>query len=84
MANYSRLKYIEGSKLCSNSETQINEDELESLEAELRKLKSQRSAFVGLCATLLRGISLQTTQPASAAAILAAAKADYEQLLKIL
>lgn len=63
---------------------QLTEDELESLEAELRKLKSQRSAFVGLCATLLRGISLQTTQPASAAAILAAAKADYEQLLKIL
>jgi hypothetical protein len=63
---------------------QLTEDELETLETEIRKLKSQRSAFVGLCATLLRGISLQTTQPARAAAVLGAAKADYDQLLKTL
>lgn len=80
MAGYTQLLDV-----FSNTDgRQLTEDELESLEAELRKLKSQRSAFVGLCATLLRGISLQTTQPASAAAILGAAKADYEQLLKIL
>jgi len=63
---------------------QLTEDELESLEVEVRKLKSQRSAAVGLCATLLRGIAFQSTQPARAAAILAAAKADYDALIKTL
>ena len=80
MAGYTQLLDV-----FSNTDgRQLTEDELESLEEEVRKLKTQRSAAIGLCATLLRGISLQTTQPASAAAILAAAKADYEQLLKIL
>ena len=80
MAGYTQLLDV-----FSNTDgRQLTEDELESLEVEVRKLKSQRSAFVGLCATLLRGIAFQSTQPARAAAILAAAKADYEQLLKIL
>ena len=63
---------------------QLTEDELETLETEVRKLKSQRSAAIGLCATLLRGITVQKTQPAAAALILAAAKADYDQLIKTL
>lgn len=78
-------QYISLLDTFSNSDgRQLTEDELESLEVEVRKLKSQRSAAVGLCATLLRGIAFQSTQPARAAAILSAAKADYDQLLKTL
>lgn len=80
MARYSQLLDV-----FSNTDgRQLTEDELESLETEVRKLKSQRSAAIGLCSTLFRGIRLQKDQPASAAVILSAAKADYDQLLKTL
>jgi hypothetical protein len=49
---------------------------------EVDKLREQRSLAIGLCATLIRGIKLQPDQPARAAAILAAAKAEYEALIK--
>jgi hypothetical protein len=62
----------------------ISDDDLETLEAECRKLRAQRGAAIGLCATLLRGISMQGGQPTRATAILAAAKADYEALIKAL
>ena len=69
----------------SNSDgRQLTEDELESLEAEILSLKRQRDTAIGICSTLLRGIHLNATQQADAAALLTAAQADYNELLRTL
>ena len=67
----------------SNSDgRQLTEDELESLEAEILSLKRQRDTAIGICSTLLRGIHLNATQQADAAALLTAAQTDYNELLR--
>lgn len=69
----------------SNSDgRQLTEDELESLEAEILSLKRQRDTAIGICSTLLRGIHLNATQQADAAALLTAAQADYNELIRTL
>lgn len=60
----------------------LTDNELETLEAEILSLKRQRDAAIGICSTLLRGIHLTTTQQADAAALLTAAQADYNELIR--
>ena len=61
---------------------ELTDSELESLEAEILSLKRQRDTAIGICSTLLRGIHLNATQQADAAALLTAAQADYNELLR--
>lgn len=61
---------------------ELTDNELESLEAEILSLKRQRDTAIGICSTLLRGIHLNATQQADAAALLTAAQADYNELLR--
>ena len=84
MAGYSQVKYIEGSRMCRGESPDIEDDSLEQAEEEIRRLKIQRSAAIGLCSTLLRGISMQVNQPALATTVLSAAKAEYDELIRTL
>ena len=61
---------------------ELTDNELESLEAEILSLKRQRDTAIGICSTLLRGIHLNATQQADAAALLTSAQADYNELLR--
>lgn len=80
MAGYTQLLDV-----FSNTDgREMRDDDLASLEAEIRHVRGQRNAAISLCATLFRGVNMQATRPFNAETIFVAAKAEYDELLKSL